>query len=131
MAGRNRAFPILYMNRRVYIHSGFPVMFPVFKLYMLCLVFIFMSTLILPFSMIWHMTYKQTFNPNSSFLHTLTEIFILIKLIIFTTLKSVKKISSYISYFPYRKSSRCVFIMFNMLYFPVTMAHLQTYLIKC
>ena len=111
MAGRNRAFPILYMNRRVYIHSGFPVIFPLFKLYMLCLVFIFMSTLISPFSMILHMTYQQTFNPNPCFLHTIAETFILIKLIIFTTLKSVKRISSYISYFPHRKWPRCIFII--------------------
>ena len=57
---------------------------------MLCLVFIFMSGLTLPISMFLHTTLKQTFNPNSRFLHTFAEIFILIKLIIFTTLKSVR-----------------------------------------
>ena len=106
----------VYTNRRLYIHSGCLALFLAFKLYMLCWIFIFISTLILPFSIIVHMTYRQTFNPNSRFLHTFVEMCILIKLIIFTTFKSIKRMFSYTLYFPLMKWSRYIFLIYLTCY---------------
>ena len=106
----------VYANRRLCIHSGFLAIFLAFKLYMLCWIFIFISTLILPFSIIVHVTYKQTFNPNCRFLHSFVEICILIKFIIFITFISIKRLFSYTLYFPLMNWSRYIFLIYLTCY---------------
>ena len=62
------------------------------------------------------------------FLHTFVEMCILIKLIICTTFKSIKRIFSFILYFlyPHRKWSRCVFLIYLTRY----SLHLQWLIFK-